>query len=80
VSERHAESEEVLGEQGAPVGDLTPPRRSRFVRSGDVVAVFAAAPSIDADRLRRDLDAVVCPQARERDAANADAAPRVAST
>jgi antitoxin (DNA-binding transcriptional repressor) of toxin-antitoxin stability system len=41
---------------GAPVGELTPLRRRRFVPAAAVVENFRAAPAIDADRFRADLD------------------------
>jgi hypothetical protein len=39
------------------VGELTPLRRHRFVAAAAAVAIFKAAPAIDADRFRADLDA-----------------------
>lgn len=42
---------------GAPVGELTPVRRRRFVSSVVAVVIFKNAPSLDPDRFRADLDA-----------------------
>jgi prevent-host-death family protein len=49
----------VVTRNGAPVGELTPIRRRRFVSADAVVAMFVGAPLIDADRLRADLDELV---------------------
>jgi len=43
---------------GEPVGELTPLRRRRFVSAAAVIDTFRAAPAIDADLSRRDLDTV----------------------
>jgi antitoxin (DNA-binding transcriptional repressor) of toxin-antitoxin stability system len=51
----------VVTRAGKPVGELGPVRRQHFVSSQLVADVFLGAPSIDPDRLRRDLDAVVDP-------------------
>jgi len=56
----------IITRNGTPVGELTPLRRHRFVRSDAVIAMFRNAPAVDADRLRRDLDAI----------ADQDAVPR----
>jgi prevent-host-death family protein len=47
----------IVTRNGVPVGELTPLRRYWFVNAAAAVAVFRAAPSIDADRFRADLDA-----------------------
>ena len=47
----------VVTRAGKPVGELGPVRRQPFV-SSLVADLFRGAPSIEADRLRRDLDAV----------------------
>lgn len=44
---------------GTPIGRLIPLRRRTFVPRDQVLAIFATAPILDADRLRADLDAVV---------------------
>lgn len=48
----------IVTRNGVPVGELTPLRRHRFVPAEAAVAMFQAAPSIDYNRLRADLDAV----------------------
>ena len=49
----------VVTRNGVPVGELTPLRQKRFVRADVAVAHFAGAPSIDAKRFRKDIDAFV---------------------
>lgn len=56
----------IVTRNGSPVGELTPLRRHRFVKSESVVATFRGAPAIDSDRFRADLDEV----------ASQDAVPR----
>lgn len=51
----------IVTRAGKPVGELGPVRRQRFVSSHLVAGIFHDAPSIDPDRLRRDLDAVADP-------------------
>ena len=46
----------VVTRNGVPVGELTPLRRHRFVRSEAVIAAFKGAPAVDLDRLLADLD------------------------
>lgn len=48
----------IVTRNGAPVGELTPLRRHRFVTAVTAVGVFRMAPPIDFDRFRADLDAV----------------------
>lgn len=48
----------VVTRNGVPVGELTPLRRQRFVAAEAAVALFRAAPPVDAGRFRADLDAV----------------------
>ncbi len=48
----------VVTRNGVPVGELSPLRRHRFVRSDSAVALFRDAPSVDLGRLRDDLDQV----------------------
>ena len=43
---------------GEPVGELTPLRRHRFVRAEAAIELFRAAPTVDYERLRTDLDRV----------------------
>lgn len=56
----------VVTRSGVPVGRLTPARANAFVRAGAVLAAFAGAPALDAERFREDVDAVL----------DHDAAPR----
>ena len=48
----------IVTRNGEPVGELTPLRRHRFVRSEAAIELFRTAPPVDLDRLRRDLDQV----------------------
>ena len=48
----------VVTRRGAPVGELTPLRRHRFISAEAAVAMFAGAPPVDLGRLRDDLDAL----------------------
>ena len=48
----------VVTRNGVPVGELTPLRRLRFVSAESIAQLFQAAPAIDGDQFRRDLDAV----------------------
>ncbi len=47
----------VVTRNGVPVGELLPLRRHRFVAAETAVAMFRAAPPVDYERLRADLDA-----------------------
>ncbi len=47
----------IVTRNGAPVGELTPLRRHRFVSAVAAVATFKNAPAIDPDRFRADVDA-----------------------
>jgi prevent-host-death family protein len=47
----------IVTRNGVPVGELTPLRRHRFVKTAAVVALFRNAPAIDAGRFRADVDA-----------------------
>jgi antitoxin (DNA-binding transcriptional repressor) of toxin-antitoxin stability system len=49
----------VVTRTGVPVGELSPLRRHRFVRSDTAVALFRHAPAVDLGKLRDDLDRVV---------------------
>ncbi len=46
----------VVTRNGAPVGELTPYRRNRFVPAEIVDAFFRTAPPVDVEGLRRDID------------------------
>lgn len=48
----------VVTRNGVPVGELTPLRRLRFVAAESVVQLFGAAPRVDGDEFRRDLDEI----------------------
>jgi len=48
----------TITSNGEPVGELAPLRRRRFVAAADVLAAMRDAPPIDAERFRRDLDAL----------------------
>jgi len=50
--------EYTITHNGVPVGVLLPLPRRRFAGADTIAAAFAGAPSIDAGRLRADLDAV----------------------
>jgi prevent-host-death family protein len=48
----------MITRNGTPVGRLVPLRRRTFVPKAEVLAAFAAAPVVDAEALRADLDAI----------------------
>jgi prevent-host-death family protein len=56
----------VVTRNGAPVAELTPLHRRRFVSVDVVLAAFKEAPPIDARRFRNDVDAFVKQDARPR--------------
>lgn len=47
----------TITRNGTPVGRLIPLRRRTFVPRQEVMAAFATAPVLDAERFRRDVDA-----------------------
>lgn len=49
----------VVTRNGEPVGELRPLRRKRYVDAQAVVELFRAAPPIDWEGFRHDVDAVV---------------------
>jgi prevent-host-death family protein len=49
----------VVTRNGTPVGELTPVRPRVFVAADSVLAAFAGAPAIAADRFRADIDAIL---------------------
>ena len=49
----------VITRSGVPVGNLIPTRRRAYVDAGAAIAAFAAAPAIDVDRFRADVDQVL---------------------
>ena len=48
----------IVTRNGDPVGELTPLYRKRFVPAEAAVALFRAAPAVDYDRFREDLDSI----------------------
>ena len=56
----------IVTRNGVPVGELTPLCRHRFVAAEAAVALFRAAPPIDAERFRTALDSVVSQNASPR--------------
>lgn len=46
----------IVTRNGEPIGELSPLRRHRFVRSEAAIELFRTAPPVDYDRLRSDLD------------------------
>jgi antitoxin (DNA-binding transcriptional repressor) of toxin-antitoxin stability system len=49
----------IVSRNGAPVGELRPLRRHRFVSAQSAVEMFRGGPRVDGATLRRDLDQVV---------------------
>ncbi|MEW2381921.1 type II toxin-antitoxin system prevent-host-death family antitoxin [Micromonospora sp. NPDC047707] len=49
----------VITRNGTPIGKLIPLRRRTFVPRAEVMAAFATAPVLDADRFREDIDSSV---------------------
>jgi prevent-host-death family protein len=56
----------VVTRNGAPVAELTPLHRRRFVSIDVVLAAFKEAPPIDARRFRKDVDAFATQDAKPR--------------
>ena len=48
----------IVTRNGVAVGELTPIQRRRYVDRAHLLAAFAHAPQIDAERFRRDLDRI----------------------
>ena len=46
----------IVTRNGVPVGELSPLRRHRFVAAEAALAPFWAAPAVDYERFRADLD------------------------
>ena len=57
----------IVTRNGAPVGELTPLRRHRFVAAETAVAAFRMAPRVEYERFRADLDAVADQDPTPRD-------------
>ena len=49
----------VVTRNGVPVGELLPIRARQFVAADTAVAAFAAAPTIEFERFRADIDATL---------------------
>lgn len=49
----------VVTRNGVPVGELRPLRQRQFVAAETAVAVFAGAPTIELERFRADVDALL---------------------
>jgi prevent-host-death family protein len=49
----------TITRNGTPIARLIPLRRRTFVPRTEVLAAFASAPILDADRFRSDLDAII---------------------
>lgn len=56
----------IVTRNGAPVAELRPMHRHRFVAAETVVAAFRGAPAVDTERFRSDLDAIASPDASPR--------------
>lgn len=56
----------VLTRNGVEIGELMPLRRHQFVPAETATATFSAAPGIDADQFRGDIDAVIDQDPRPR--------------
>ena len=56
----------VVTRNGAPVAELTPLHRRRFVSIDVVLAAFKKAPPIDAKLFRKDVDAFAAQDAKPR--------------
>lgn len=48
----------VITRNGEPIGELTPLRRHRFVRTEAAVELFRTAVPVDYDQFRHDLDQI----------------------
>lgn len=56
----------IVTRNGVPVGELIPMRARAFVPADSVVAAFAGAPHIAADRFRKDVDALIDQDSKPR--------------
>jgi prevent-host-death family protein len=56
----------LVTRNGAPVAELTPLHRRRFVATEIVLEVFKDGPAIDAARFRRDVDSLLDQDAKPR--------------
>jgi prevent-host-death family protein len=56
----------IVTRNGVPVGELTPLRRRQFVNAEAATAWFAGAPTVNGERFRADVDAVLDQRPRPR--------------
>ncbi len=49
----------IITRNGTPIGRLIPLRRRTYVPREEVLAAFATAPLIDAERFRADTDSII---------------------
>jgi antitoxin (DNA-binding transcriptional repressor) of toxin-antitoxin stability system len=56
----------IVTRNGIPVGELSPLRRHRFVRSDTAVDLFRHAAAVDLRKLREDLDRVASQETSPR--------------
>lgn len=57
----------TITRNGTPIGRLVPLRRRVHVPRDEVLAVFATAPVLDAERFRDDIDAVAVQDSAPRE-------------
>lgn len=57
----------TITRNGTPIGKLVPLRRRTFVPRSEVLAAFATAPLIDAERFRSDTDILADQDPFDRD-------------
>ncbi|HEU5158413.1 MAG TPA: type II toxin-antitoxin system prevent-host-death family antitoxin [Streptosporangiaceae bacterium] len=57
----------TITRNGTPIGRLIPLRRRTFVPRTEVMAAFATAPVLDADRFRADIDDIADQDPFDRD-------------
>ena len=57
----------TISRNGTPIGRLIPLRRRVFVPREEVMAAFATAPVLDAQRFRDDVDAIADQDPLSRD-------------
>ena len=48
----------TISRNGTPIGRLIPLRRRIFVPREEVMATFASAPVVDAEKFRSDIDSI----------------------
>jgi prevent-host-death family protein len=56
----------VVTRNGVPVGELVPRRRRRFLAAEAAVAVFTGAPTVELERFKADVDALLDQDAEPR--------------